>query len=163
MFCKEGSYIRCGGGAINENLKLICVPAQHFSGRGMFDRDATLWSGFVIKRKEGNIYFVADSGYNDSTFKEIGERLAPIQAAIIPIGAYKPQWFMSPIHCSPEGAVKIHLELKSKKSIASHFGTFPLGDDSEENSIHDLNEAIKKFNLKTDEFIVMEEGTGMDF
>ena len=148
---------------INENLNLVCVPAQHFSGRGMFDRDATLWSGFVIKRKEGNIYFLADTGYNDSIFKEIGRRLAPIKVSIIPIGAYKPEWFMSPIHTSPEESVRIHVELKSEKSIASHFGTFPLGDDREEDSINDLNEAIKKFNLNVDEFIVMDEGTAIDF
>src|SRR5206468_5218435 len=86
---------------LNDSVKLVSVPAQHFSGRGMFDRDATLWAGFVIKRSDGNIYFAADTGYDDSLFKELGKRMQPIRIAILPIGAYKPRWFMSPIHTSP--------------------------------------------------------------
>jgi len=147
---------------INDNLKIACVPAQHFSGRGMFDRDATLWSGFVIRRKGESIYFVADTGYSESMFREIGKKFAPIKVAIIPIGAYKPRWFMSPIHTSPEESVKIHLDLRSQKSIASHFGTFPLGDDIREGALEDLNMAKQKFNLSPDAFLVMEEGKGID-
>jgi len=148
---------------LSDRLKLTCVPAQHFSGRGMFDRDATLWSGFVLQRKEGNIYFVADTGYNDSTFKEIRNRLAPIAVAIIPVGAYKPRWFMTAIHTSPEEAVRIHLDVNAKKSIASHFGTFPLGDDGRDDEMNDLGEALRKFDLSPEEFIVMDEGKGKDF
>ena len=72
----------------------------------------------LIKRKEKNIYFVGDTGYNSKTFNQIGERCSPIQVALIPIGAYKPQWFMSPIHCSPKEAVQIHKDIKSEQSIA---------------------------------------------
>lgn len=90
--------------------RIQSVPAQHFSGRGLFDWDATLWCGYVIKRPAGNIYFGGDTGYHPQTFKEIGERCAPVEVALVPIGAFKPQWFMPPIHCSPEEAVKIHQE-----------------------------------------------------
>jgi L-ascorbate metabolism protein UlaG (beta-lactamase superfamily) len=76
------------------SFNVQAVPAQHFSGRGMFDRDATLWCGYVLKRKEGNIYFAADTGYNEDSFKKIGKACAPIQLAFIPIGAYKPAWFL---------------------------------------------------------------------
>ncbi|MEO5674496.1 MAG: MBL fold metallo-hydrolase [Chitinophagales bacterium] len=148
---------------LSDRLKLTSVPAQHFSGRGMFDRDATLWSGFVIGREQGNIYFAADTGYNDSTFKEIGNRLSPVSLAIIPIGAYKPRWFMSPIHTSPEESVKIHLDVKSQKSIASHFGTFPLGDEGRDEAINELSAAIKKFKLSPGEFVAIDEGTAFQF
>ena len=148
---------------LSDRLKLTCVPAQHFSGRGMFDRDATLWSGFVIEREEGNIYFAADTGYHDSLFKEIGKRLAPIDLAIIPVGAYKPRWFMSPIHVSPNESVMIHLDLQARKSIASHFGTFPLGDDGRDEALAELTAAMKKFNLSHGEFMVMDEGKGFQF
>src|SRR5262249_2288625 len=128
---------------INAEIKVQSVPAQHFSARGMFDRDATLWCGFVIKRKEGNIYFAADTGYNETTFKEIGERTSPINLSLIPIGAFKPEWFMSPIHCSPEEAVKIHKDVRSKQSMATHFGTFPLADDGKEDPVKQLKLALQ--------------------
>ena len=144
--------------SLNDALKIQAVPAQHFSGRGTFDRDATLWCGYVIKRKEGNVYFVGDTGYNEKTFKEIGDRCAPIHVALVPIGAYKPQWFMSPIHCSPEEAVKIHLEVKAKVSIANHYGTFPLADDGEEDPKEELVKAVEKFNLSKDQFLLLKEG-----
>jgi len=148
---------------LTEMLKLVAVPAQHFSGRGMFDRDATLWCGFVIRRKEGNIYFAADSGYNSLMFKETGQKLAPIHVAILPIGAYKPRWFMSPIHTSPEEAIKIHFDLQAKKSIASHFGTFTLADEGEEEMYNDLKKALEENKLSGKIFLVMKEGEGIDF
>ena len=146
---------------LNEALKLVSVPSQHFSGRGMFDRDATLWCGFAIRRREGNIYFAADSGYNSSMFKEIGQKLAPIHVAILPIGAYKPSWFMSPIHTSPAEAIKIHFDVQAQKSIASHFGTFPLADEGEEEMYDDLKKALEEYKLASKDFLVMKEGEGM--
>ncbi|CAN5157075.1 MBL fold metallo-hydrolase [soil metagenome] len=149
--------------SITESLEVKAVPAQHFSSRGMFDRDATLWCGFVITRAGGNIYFAGDSGYNESLFKNIGNQCAPIDLAIIPIGAYKPQWFMSPIHCSPEEAVQIHIDVKSKQSIASHFGTFALADDGKDEPYCELQKALKTKNVPINEFIKLEEGTGKEF
>ena len=143
---------------LNSSTKLVCVPAQHFSGRGMFDRDRTLWCGFVIQRNEGNVYFAADTGYNNELFKEVGKRMAPILAAILPIGAYKPGWFMSPIHTSPAEAVKIHLDVNAKKSIASHFGTFPLADEGEEETYNDLKIALENNKLTSSDFLIMNEG-----
>jgi len=148
---------------ISKDATLTAVPAQHFSGRGMFDRDGTLWMGFVIKTDDGNIYFAADTGYNEHTFKEIGERCAPIRVSIIPIGAYKPQWFMKPIHCSPEEAVRIHIDVRSRESIASHFGTFPLADEGRDDPPRDLKEALTKYNLPEQEFIVLKEGQSRGF
>jgi L-ascorbate metabolism protein UlaG (beta-lactamase superfamily) len=148
---------------INTSLEVQAVPAQHFSGRGTFDRDATLWSGFVIKRPGGNIYFVGDTGYNDTTFKEIGERCSPISVAFVPIGAYKPEWFMSPIHCSPEEAVKIHQDVRAQLSIADHFGTFALADDGEDEPLTGLVSALTAAKVSRDSFIVLEEGKPKDF
>lgn len=148
--------------SINDSLQVESVPAQHFSGRGTFDRDATLWCGFVLKRRGGNLYYAGDTGYNDSTFKEIGERSQP-QTAIIPIGAYQPQWFMRPIHCSPEEAVKIHLDLKASKSIATHFGTFPLADDGFADPVADLQRALEKLAVDSERFVVLKEGVGENF
>ena len=147
---------------INNSMIIQSVPAHHFSGRGMFDRDATLWCGYVIKRTGGNIYFVGDTGYDSGTFKKIGERCAPMEVALVPIGAFRPQWFMSPIHCSPEEAVKIHRDIKTKTSIATHFGTFPLADDGETEPVDELKKAIQKYGIEATSFLVLREGVPHD-
>jgi L-ascorbate metabolism protein UlaG (beta-lactamase superfamily) len=147
---------------IGHEISVEAVPAQHFSGRGMFDRDATLWCGYVITTTKGNIYFAGDSGYNGSTFKEIGVKFKP-RLSIIPIGAYKPQWFMSPIHCSPAEAVQIHIDLGSHTSIASHFGTFPLADDGYDDPVSDLKIALTERGISSGDFIALQEGEGRNF
>jgi L-ascorbate metabolism protein UlaG (beta-lactamase superfamily) len=148
---------------LNQTVKVQSVPAQHFSGRGSTDRDATLWCGYMITTSRGKIYFAGDTGYNNKTFKEIGERCGDIEVSLIPIGAYKPAWFMSPIHVSPEEAVQIHLDVRSKVSIATHFGTFPLADDGYDEPVNDLKLALAKHNLTTDDFIAMKEGEARVF
>lgn len=143
-------------------MKIEAVPAQHFSGRGILDRDATLWCGYVIHRDGGNVYFAGDTGYNDVTFREIGVKCKPA-LSLIPIGAYKPEWFMSPIHCSPIEAVQIHQDLNTNQSIATHFGTFPLADDSFEDPVTLLHETLKAKGIPVTKFLVLEEGTAKDF
>ena len=144
-------------------LRVQAVPAQHFSGRGLIDRDATLWCGYVIKSTAGNIYFAGDTGYNPVTFQEIGSRCLPIKLSLLPIGAYKPAWFMAPIHVSPEESVKIHKDTKSQTSIAMHFGTFPLADDSSDDPVRDLRTAMDKHQVSEGEFIVLSEGEAKIF
>jgi len=146
---------------LNESVKLVSVPAQHFSGRGMFDRDATLWAGFVIRRSEGNIYFAADTGYHGNLFKEIGKKISLVHVAILPIGAYKPRWFMSPIHTSPGETVKIHLDVMAKKTIACHFGTFLLADEGEEEMYDELYDSLLKNQVDRKDFIVIKEGSSI--
>jgi L-ascorbate metabolism protein UlaG (beta-lactamase superfamily) len=144
------------------NFTIEAVPAQHFSGRGTFDRDQTLWCGYAVHCNHGNVYFAGDTGYNPTTFKEIGARTKPT-LAIIPIGAFKPEWFMSPIHCSPDEAVQIFMDLGSPQSIASHFGTFPLADDSKEDPIEGLKNALKREGISEQKFVVLQEGVAKDF
>lgn len=143
---------------IDPSLNIQCVPAQHFSGRGMLDRDKTLWCGFILDLPLGKIFFAGDTGYSNSIFKTIGERLGPMDFSIIPIGAYKPTWFMSPVHCSPEEAVQIHLDVRSQISIASHFGTFPLADEGRDEAKNDLAIALKKRGLDPQSFLALREG-----
>lgn len=143
---------------LNKEITIACVEAQHFSGRGMFDRNKTLWAGYVIKSEKGNIYFAGDTGYGDF-FKQIASKYAPIELAMLPIGAYLPRWFMSPIHISPEEAVQIHRELNAEKSVAIHFGTFPLGDDGMQQPVRDLEKAKDQYQV--DQFYVLPEGKSM--
>ncbi len=142
---------------INSRTSLHAVPARHFSGRGVFDRDKTLWSGFVLQSESGTIYFAGDTAYGDF-FPKISERFSPIDLALIPIGAYKPRWFMQSIHCNPGEAVQIHKEVNAKLSIAAHFGTFPLADEGMYEPSEDLEKALEKYNISKKEFIALEEG-----
>lgn len=138
-------------------IKLICTPAQHFSGRGMFDRDKTLWSGFALMTEKGSIYYSGDTGFGEF-FYEIATRIAPVRLAFLPIGAYKPSWFMSPIHTSPAEAVMIHQILKSPQSIGMHFGTFALADEGMEEPGDELNKLIEQKVLTVEEFVRLNEG-----
>lgn len=145
-----------------EGVTITCLPAQHFSGRGIRDRNATLWSGFMISSPHsGNIYFAGDSGYAPF-FKTIGEKFGTIRLALIPIGAYKPEWFMAPIHCSPAEAVQIHLDIHAEKSLAIHHSTFPLADDGQKEPIEELEKAKILRGVAVDDFFVLEEGKSKD-
>jgi L-ascorbate metabolism protein UlaG (beta-lactamase superfamily) len=81
-----------------------------------------------------------------------------MQVSLLPIGAYKPNWFMAPVHTSPEEAVKIHFDVRSEKSFGIHFGTFALGDEGQEDPVLDLRRACAKYNLNENQFTVLKEG-----
>lgn len=104
------------------------VPAVHFSGRKVFGRNRSLWCGYVIESHGRLIYFAGDTAYGNH-FAQIRDRLGRPHVALLPIGAYEPRWFMSPVHMAPEEAVKAHETLGAKTSVAIHHGTFQLADD----------------------------------
>ena len=83
--------------------------------------------------------------------------------SLIPIGAYLPRWFMSPIHVSPDEAVLIHQDVKSKQSFGMHFGTFALADDGPYTPIQDLEKSLDDQRIKSGEFIVPDEGMNYTF
>jgi len=105
------------------------VPAFHFSGRSPFDRNQTLWCGYVIQSAFGAIYFAGDTGFGPH-FAWIRERFGAPRLALLPIGAYEPGWFMSPVHMNPEEALEAHRILGATTSIAIHHGTFQLADEA---------------------------------
>ena len=110
------------------DLTIHCVPAQHFSSRGIFDRNRTLWCGYVIAGRERLVYFAGDTGFGPH-FARIREEFGSPHLALLPIGAYAPRWFMSPIHMSPDEAMRAHEILAARTSIAIHHGTFQLADE----------------------------------
>jgi L-ascorbate metabolism protein UlaG (beta-lactamase superfamily) len=105
-----------------------CVPALHFSSRGLYDRNITLWCGYVIECQERLVYFAGDTAFGPH-FAQIWEKFGSPSLALLPIGAYEPRWFMSPIHMAPDEAIRAHQILCAKTSIAIHHGTFQLADD----------------------------------
>lgn len=132
------------------------VPTQHFSGRGLVDRNRTLWAGWVLKQDDFTLYFAGDTGYSPG-FKEIGEMYGPMDLSLIPIGAYKPRWFMNPIHVDPEEAVRIHKDVKSRFSVGMHWGTFVLADEDMDEPPRLLKEITKKEGMEN-EFITLQHG-----
>ncbi len=139
-------------------LRITYVPAQHFSARGLHDRNRSLWGGFVIEGGGQTIYFAADSGWCGH-FAEIAERFPRIDLALIPIGAYEPRWFMRPQHMDPEEAVRAHLALGARRSIGMHFGTFAgLTDEAIDAPEQALAEARKKHGVAEDAFTTLPFG-----
>ena len=112
-----------------EALGVTAVPAVHFSGRGLFDRNKTLWAGFILAGRTGRIYFAGDTGYHDQVFKRIREVFGPVDVALVPIGAYEPGNLMSDIHVNPEEAVAIGRDLGAQTLVAMHWGTIILATE----------------------------------
>jgi L-ascorbate metabolism protein UlaG (beta-lactamase superfamily) len=109
--------------------RIQSVPAVHFAGRGLFDRNKSLWCGYIITCPNGIIYFAGDTAFGNH-FSQIRERFGTPRLALLPIGAYEPRWFMSPVHMAPEEAITAHKILGSRTSIAIHHGTFQLANDA---------------------------------
>jgi L-ascorbate metabolism protein UlaG (beta-lactamase superfamily) len=112
-----------------DRITIHSVPALHFSARGILDRDRTLWCGYMIESGSRMVYFAGDTAFGKH-FAMIRERFGAPRLALLPIGAYAPRWFMSPVHMAPEEAVRAHQILGAQTSIAIHHGTFQLTDES---------------------------------
>jgi N-acyl-phosphatidylethanolamine-hydrolysing phospholipase D len=133
-----GDVVRAAGGEATEldwwqsaavgSARVHCVPAQHFSGRGLTDHGQRLWAGWVVEGPTRRFYHAGDTGYF-SGMREIGERLGPIDLAALPIGAYEPQAMMRAVHLNPEEAARAAVDVRAARVVAMHWGTFDLTDE----------------------------------
>ncbi|QBY05860.1 MBL fold metallo-hydrolase [Thalassotalea sp. HSM 43] len=110
----------------NEQTNITATPSQHWSSRGLFDRNKTHWASWLISINDFTIWFAGDTGYNDKDFKDIGKHATNINLGLIPIGAYAPRDFMQLYHVNVEEAVQIHHDIGAEHSIGMHWGTYPL-------------------------------------
>jgi L-ascorbate metabolism protein UlaG (beta-lactamase superfamily) len=110
------------------DVTVTYVPAQHWSRRGLLDENETLWGGFVIQGAGATLYHSGDSALFDG-FREIGARFPGIDAALLPIGAYDPGWFMERQHMNPEQALQAFQALGARTFVAMHWGMFKLTDE----------------------------------
>ncbi|KAI0074857.1 N-acyl-phosphatidylethanolamine-hydrolyzing phospholipase D [Panus rudis PR-1116 ss-1] len=134
---------------VKSTVKITCTPCQHVANRGPFDRWATLWSSWAIEevfdadksneREPKKVYFAGDTGYRTvrdgedpdaqpvcPAFAEIGEKIGPFDLAMIPIGAYSPRWMWSNLHAHPSDSVRIYKDVKARKALGMHWGTWVL-------------------------------------
>lgn len=118
---------------IENNIQITAAPARHFSGRGI-KRAQTLWSSFILKTVDHNLYLGGDSGY-DAHFKEIGDKHGPFDMAILECGQYNVMWPL--IHMMPEETAQAAVDLKAKALLPVHWGKFML-------AMHPWNEPIKR-------------------
>jgi N-acyl-phosphatidylethanolamine-hydrolysing phospholipase D len=114
--------------AIGE-LAITLVPARHWSMRMPWNRNDTLWGGYVIESPHGTAYHAGDTAWGEH-FAEIGGRVGPIDWAMLPIGGYAPRWFMEPQHIDPIEAARAWRELGARHLLAMHWGTFRLTDEA---------------------------------
>lgn len=140
-----------GSWALPNGRRLHAEPAQHWSGRGLNDRNRALWMSCVIETAGGPLYFAGDSGYA-SHFRAVRERHGPMRLALLPIGAYLPRWFMAYQHMNPAEALRAHLDLGAACSLGIHYGTFDLADDGPEQPAEDLRRALEEAGLPEDLF-----------
>lgn len=116
------------------NARVVCIPARHFSGRSLGNRNSTLWCGWTLTVGAHRVYFAGDSAFHPD-FAAIGAREGPFDAVLMPIGAYDPRWFMSAVHMDAEEAVDAFAAVRSAHPahpsvmIAMHWGTFVLTDE----------------------------------
>lgn len=138
-------------------VKIHSVPALHFSGRGLFDRNRALWCGYMIETQQRMIYFAGDTAFG-AHFAQIRERFGSPRIALLPIGAYQPRWFMAPVHMAPGEAVRAHEILGAATSIAIHHGTFQLTDEAIDTPKQDLAAHVNDqafLTLNNGEFVTL--------
>lgn len=138
-------------------LTITFVPVQHWSTRTRFDRNHSLWGGWVIEQPGFRFFFSGDTGYSKD-FEDIGRRFDGFDLAALPIGAYEPRWFMKPQHISPAEAVQIHRDLHARHSVGIHWGTFSLSTERLDEPPRALGEARAAAGLDDGEFFVMRHG-----
>jgi N-acyl-phosphatidylethanolamine-hydrolysing phospholipase D len=147
-------------------IEFHLVPAQHWSGRSLSDRNKTLWGGWAVMGADFHWFFTGDTGYSQD-FADVRRRFAARQTpeqgggfdiALIAVGACLPRWFMKDQHVDLAEAVQIHLDLGAKRSVGVHWGTFQLADDPLDQPIHDLGAACRAKGVAEESFFLLPVG-----
>ena len=142
---------------LSNDSRVFFVPAQHFSGRTPWNIDKSLWGGFMIESPQGQIYLAGDTGFG-KFLEPLHANFPNIKVALLPIGAYEPRWFMSPVHMNPGDAVRAHQILKPIVSIAAHIGTFHLADEGIDAPKEQLEINLRENGIDPKEFIILDPG-----
>lgn len=148
-----------------DGLRVHCTPAQHFSGRSLFDRNATLWASWYVEARAGEapgltFFYAGDSAYNGQ-YRAIRARLGAPDVALIPIGAYRPRWFMRPVHMGPREAVQTFLDLEAGHFIPVHWGTFDLAQESVDEPARRLRQHAARQGI-ADRLHILDIGQSFD-
>jgi len=144
---------------LSDAMAVTLVPTRHWSARGLLDRNKALWASFVLETPAGKIYIVCDSGYGSGVhFRRVREQHGPLRAAILPIGAYEPRWFMRAQHMNPEDAVQALADCGAELALAHHHGTFQLTNEAIDAPAVALAAALKAASVPSEKFLVLQPG-----
>lgn len=146
-----------------DDISINYVPSYHWSSRYLIDKNTSLWGGFVVQAPENkNIYFPGDTSFADGQyFHAIKNKFKEIYISLLPIGAYKPEWFFSNMHIGPYQAVEISKILDSKYTIPIHYDVFMLTDDEYSEPLTELEKTLSNCNNCNSEFKIL--GLGKTF
>ncbi len=157
---KDVHEMNWGDHCIVKGARFSCVRAKHFSGRTLWDRNKSVFCGYVIEANGKTVYFAGDSGYGDF-FTTLCNQFS-IDMALLPIGAYRPrQWFKG-IHMNPEEAVQTFLDVKAKHLVPIHWGTFKISDEPMSEPPLLLRQAAEQEGLM-DRVHILDNGGQFDF
>ncbi len=131
----------------HNGIQFICTPAQHTSRRGLFDVDETLWSGWLISGQDETVYFAGDTGYFPEFQRVANHSPRQIDVAILPIGAYKPRWYMRYMHMDPYDALRAYRELNARYFAGMHWGAFDVADENIDEPPKELSRAANSFEI----------------
>lgn len=140
------------------NIQFTCLPTVHYSGRKLSDRNKSLWCSWAISSAGGQYYFIGDSGYSLSIFKEIGKRFGSFDLAMVTIGTYGNRKYGVNNHTTPEEAVTIGKEINAKTLLGIHWGTIELSDEDPWEPPERFNEAAKKSGYSPDDIWIFKIG-----
>jgi L-ascorbate metabolism protein UlaG (beta-lactamase superfamily) len=132
-------------------VPITLTPAQHFSARSPLDRNRALWGGFMLVAGGARIFFAGDTAYAPF-FRDVRQRLGPIDLALLPIGAYEPRWFMQALHMNPDEAAQVHVDLEALESVGMHFGTFQMTTEGIDEPLRALEAARRARNIPASQF-----------
>ena len=137
--------------------KFTFTPVQHWSARGIVDRNKSLWGGWFMNLKTETIYHAGDTGYSKD-FIETKKRLGSPSISLIPVGAYAPRWFMKTNHVNPPEAIQIAIDLESERNFGMHWGTFQLTDEEILEPPKLLKESLRDQGLPDNFFNILRPG-----
>ena len=140
-----------------QRTAITFAPVQHWSARGLFDRNESLWGAWHFKNNSHSFIHLGDTGYTND-FKEIRKKLGPVDLAAIPIGAYEPRWIMEFSHMNPEEAVMSYFDLEATEAVGMSWGTFILTDEPVTEPLEKLNEALQRYDLSESDFFTLSHG-----
>lgn len=143
--------------AIGDRVSLTFVPSQHWSQRGLFDRNRSLWGGYVLEAEGRSVYFAGDTAYFEG-FAEIGRRFPDLDAALLPIGTYEPRWYLRSQHMDPADAVAAFESLGARRLCAMHWGTFKQSDEPLDEPPRVLEEVRRQRGIDADRVWVAAVG-----
>lgn len=145
-------------------IEIDCEPVSHWSARGLGDYNEALWCGFTLLTPAGKIFFSGDTAFSEAWWVErLLAKHQRIDAAMLPIGAYEPRWFMVDSHMDPDEAVEVHKMLGCPPSLGFHWGTFQMTDEPMMEPKERLEAALQREGIDPALFRTLDPGEGWQF